>query len=122
SAAVSAGLVDGVAIVAERWHQANKALDKLQVQWEANPAAAQSTAGFDRQAAALAQAAPQQVLRHDGDVDQAFRQAARVVEATYAYPFLAHATLEPMNCTAWAKPDGSIEIWAPSQAPTAARA
>jgi isoquinoline 1-oxidoreductase beta subunit len=121
SAAISAGLVDGVAIVADRWHQANKALDMLQVQWEANPAAGQSTAGFDRQAAALAHASPQQILRQDGNVEQSFRQAAKVVEATYAYPFLAHATLEPMNCTAWAKPDGSIEIWAPSQAPTAAR-
>jgi isoquinoline 1-oxidoreductase beta subunit len=122
SAAITMGLVDGVAIVADRWHQANKALDMLQVQWEANPAAFQSTAGFDRQAAALAQAPPQQVLRHDGNVDQAFQRAAKVVEAAYAYPFLAHAPLEPMNCTAWAKPDGSIELWAPSQAPTAARA
>ena len=121
SAALSMGLVDGVAIVADRWHQANKALDMIQVQWEANPAAVQSTAGFDRQAAALALAPPQQVLRHDGNVDQAFQQAAKVVEASYSYPFLAHAPLEPMNCTAWAKPDGSIEIWAPSQAPTAAR-
>ncbi|HTT05246.1 MAG TPA: molybdopterin cofactor-binding domain-containing protein [Steroidobacteraceae bacterium] len=121
AAAISAGLVDGVAIVADRWHQANKALDMLQVRWESSPAAQQSTAGFDRQAAALAQAAPQQILRQDGNVDQSFRQAAKIVEAAYAYPFLAHATLEPMNCTAWAKPDGSIEIWAPSQAPTAAR-
>jgi isoquinoline 1-oxidoreductase beta subunit len=121
SAAISAGLVDGVAIVADRWHQANKALDMLQVRWESSPVNDQSTAGFARRAAALAHASPQQILRQDGNVDQSFRQAARVVEASYAYPFLAHATLEPMNCTAWAKPDGSIEIWAPSQAPTAAR-
>jgi isoquinoline 1-oxidoreductase beta subunit len=121
AAAISAGLVDGVAIVAERWHQANKALDQLQVQWEANPASSQSTAGFDRQAAAFVHEAPHEILRHDGDVNQAFNGAAKIVEASYAYPFLAHATLEPMNCTAWAKPDGSIEIWAPSQAPTAAR-
>lgn len=120
-AAVSAGLVDGVAIVADRWHQANKALNLLQVEWESNPAATQSTADFDRRAATLAGTSPQQILRHDGDVDRAFGSAAKVVEASYSYPFLAHATLEPMNCTAWAKSDGSLEIWAPSQAPTAAR-
>jgi isoquinoline 1-oxidoreductase subunit beta len=117
---MSAGLVDGVAIVAERWHQANRALQLLQVQWEPREVSQQATAVFDRQAAALVDEAPRQILRHDGDVIQAFDGAAKVVEASYAYPFLAHATLEPMNCTAWAKPDGTVEIWAPSQAPTAA--
>jgi isoquinoline 1-oxidoreductase subunit beta len=117
---MSAGLLDGVAIVAERWHQANRALELLQVQWEPRDVSQQATAVFDRQAAALAEEAPRQILRHDGDVNQAFDGAAKVVQGSYAYPFLAHATLEPMNCTAWAKADGSIEIWAPSQAPTAA--
>lgn len=118
--AMSGGLVDGVAIVAERWHQANRALDALQVKWEPRDVSRQATAVFDRQAAALADAAPRQILRQDGDVNQAFHEAAKVIEASYAYPFLSHATLEPMNCTAWAKRDGSLEIWAPSQAPTAA--
>lgn len=117
---MSAGLVDGVAIVADRWHQANRALELLQVKWESRDVAQQSTAVFDRQAAALVDEAPREILRRDGDVNRAFGGAARIVEASYAYPFLAHATLEPMNCTAWAKTDGSIEIWAPSQAPTAA--
>src|SRR6185437_3340060 len=117
---MSAGLVDGVAIVAERWYQANRALELLQVQWEQRDVSQQATAVFDRQAAALADKAPRRILRHDGNVDQAFDGAAKIVEASYAYPFLAHATLEPMNCTAWARPDGSLEIWAPSQAPTAA--
>jgi isoquinoline 1-oxidoreductase beta subunit len=117
---MSAGLVDGVAIVANRWYQANRALKLLQVQWEQREVSRQATAVFDRQAAALAHRAPRQILRRDGDVAQAFDGAAKIVEASYAYPFLAHATLEPMNCTAWAKPDGSVEIWAPSQAPTAA--
>ena len=118
--AMNAGLVDGVAIVADRWHQANRALEALRVQWEPRDVSQQATAVFDRQAAALVAAAPRQILRHDGDVNQAFGGAAKVIEASYAYPFLAHATLEPMNCTAWCKPDGTVEIWAPSQAPTAA--
>src|SRR6185437_16248161 len=115
------GLVDGVAIVADRWHQANKALDSLQVQWADNPAASQSSAGYEQQAAALAAQAPQQILRRDGDVEQAFHGAAKLLEASYTYPFLAHVPLEPMNCTAWAKPDGTLEIWSPTQSPGGAR-
>lgn len=118
---MSGGLVDGVAIVAERWHQANKALELLQVQWETPDVSRQSTAAFDRQSAEFARQAPQQILRHDGDVDRAFYGASKILEASYAYPFLAHATLEPMNCTASAKPDGTIEVWVPTQAPTLAR-
>ncbi len=111
------GLVDGVAIVADRWHQANKALERLQVRWADNPASAASSAGFERQAAAFAGQTPQQILRHDGDVDRGFYGAGKILEASYAYPFLAHVPLEPMNCTAWAKPDGSMEIWSPTQSP-----
>jgi isoquinoline 1-oxidoreductase subunit beta len=114
------GLVDGVAIVADRWHQANRALEKLRVEWEASDVSQQNSAAFDRQAAEFAGKPPQQMLRNDGDVSRAFDSAAKVVEASYAYPYLAHACLEPMNCTAWAKQDGSIEIWAPTQAPTIA--
>jgi isoquinoline 1-oxidoreductase beta subunit len=115
------GLVDGVAIVADRWYLANKALDRLQVQWAHNPASSQSSAGYEQQAAALFAQAPQQVLRRDGDVERAFRGAAKLIEARYSTPFLAHVPLEPMNCTAWAKPDGTIEIWSPTQAPGGAR-
>lgn len=122
AAVFSRGLVDGVAIVADRWHRANRALDSLQVQWEDNPAASQSTVGYERQAAAFAAQAPQQILRRDGDVERAFQGAARLLEASYAYPFLAHVPLEPMNCTAWAKADGSLEIWSPTQSPGGARA
>jgi isoquinoline 1-oxidoreductase beta subunit len=113
----SLGLVGGVAIVADRWHRANKALDQLQVQWSDNPSASQSTRGFEQQAAALAGKPPQHIKRRDGDPDKAFKGAAKVIQASYAYPFLAHAPLEPMNTTAWAKADGTIEIWSPSQTP-----
>jgi isoquinoline 1-oxidoreductase subunit beta len=115
------GLVDGVAIVADRWHQANKALQRLQVQWAESPAATQSTAAFERQSDEFARHAPQEVLREDGDVDKAFYGAAKVVEATYAYPFLAHVDMEPQNCTAYARPDGTVEVWAPTQDPGSAR-
>src|SRR6185437_15021448 len=115
------GLVDGVAIVADRWHQANKALDMLQVQWGDDPAASQSTSGFDQQAASLARQAPEKVIRRDGDVEQAFAAASKIVQASYSYPFLAHIPMEPMNCTAQVKSDGSVEIWAPTQNPGSGR-
>ena len=56
-----------------------------------------------------------------GDVSQAEASAKRVVEAIYSAPYLAHATMEPMNCTAQFK-DGRLEIWAPTQVPGQARA
>jgi len=121
AALANRGLVDGVAIVADRWHQANKALQQLQVQWEDSPAAAQSSAAFERQSAEFARQAPQQILRRDGEVDKAFYGAAKIVEATYSYPFLAHVDLEPQNSTAYARPDGTLEIWSPTQDPGSAR-
>ena len=114
------GLLGGVAIVADRWHQADKARKALKVVWDEGPTAAQSTAGFDAQAAALAQQPGSSVIRKDGDVEAALKGAAKVVEGAYAYPFLAHVPLEPQNCTAEVK-NGKIEIWAPSQNPDGGR-
>jgi len=111
-----AGLLGGVAIIARNWWAAQQARRQLQVTWNEGPTAAQSSEGFARRAAELATETPQRTLRDDGDCAAALAGAARVVSAEYHYPFLAHGTLEPMNCTAsWA--DGKMEIWAPSQSP-----
>jgi isoquinoline 1-oxidoreductase beta subunit len=114
------GLLDGVAIVGDSWWAANRARERLRVTWNEGPTAQQSSAGFAAQAATLATQPPQRTLRRDGDVDAALRSAAHVVEADYYYPFISHAPLEPMNCTAHFK-DGKLVIWAPSQTPQSGR-
>ena len=115
-----AGLMPGVAILAETWWHARSARRRLRVTWADHPTAQQSSAGFAAKAAELMAAAPQTVARKDGDVTAAFAGAAKVVEARYEYPFIAHAPLEPQNCTAHFA-DGKMEIWAPTQAPQGGR-
>ncbi|GIW53087.1 MAG: isoquinoline 1-oxidoreductase subunit beta [Gemmatimonadales bacterium] len=114
------GLLGGVAIVGETWWAAHQARQKLRVSWDEGPTAAQSSDWFTQKAAELFRQPPHRTLRRDGDVDAALRSAHKVVEAEYSYPFLAHAPLEPMNCTAWFR-DGELEIWAPTQTPERGR-
>ena len=115
-----AGLMPGVAVVADSWWHADKARRKLEVKWDEGRTAQQSSDGFARQAAALGAKATAHNLRNDGDVTVALKGAAKVVEAAYHYPFIAHAPLEPMNCTAHVQ-GNKVEIWAPTQNPEPGR-
>ncbi|MFZ5720466.1 MAG: molybdopterin cofactor-binding domain-containing protein [Pseudomonadota bacterium] len=117
---IGSGLVPGVAVVADNWWAAKKGRDKLNVKWADHPTSAQSSRGFHEQAKALGAAKGQKEARNDGDVEAALKGAAKTVEAAYYYPFLAHANLEPQNCTAEFK-DGKLEIWAPTQNPEPGR-
>jgi isoquinoline 1-oxidoreductase beta subunit len=105
---------NAVAVVADKWYQAKTALAALPIVWSEGAGATVDSAqiaallktGLDAKEAALGQT--------HGDVESALASSAKVVEAVYAAPFLAHATMEPMNCTAKFI-DGKVEIWVPSQ-------
>ncbi|MGK2927506.1 MAG: molybdopterin cofactor-binding domain-containing protein [Lysobacterales bacterium] len=112
------GLMPGVAIVGETWWQANQARKQLRVEWAASHT--DSTEDYGRQAAALKDQ-PGDTLRADGDVEEALGSATKVVEASYYYPFVSHANLEPQNCTALLHESGRLELWAPSQNPKGGR-
>ncbi len=114
------GCESGIAILAETWWHAQAARNKLQVKWDFGPNESQSSADQALKAAEMLKAAPQWNIRNDGDADAALKSAAKVVEATYSYPHISHATLEPQNCTAIYK-DGKVELWTNSQTPQGGR-
>ncbi len=114
----SRGLLSGVAIVAETWWAAHSARRQLQVDWDTTHA--DSSAGYDKEAAALA-GQEGETLRHDGNVEKAFDKASTIVAASYYYPFVSHANLEPQNCTAVLHDSGKLELWAPTQNPKSGR-
>jgi isoquinoline 1-oxidoreductase beta subunit len=113
-----AGLLPGVAIVATTWWEADRARRQLRVDWATDHS--DSSKEYERQAAALRDR-PGETLRADGDVEQALGAAAQIVEASYYYPFVSHANMEPQNCTALMHESGRLELWAPSQNPRGGR-
>ena len=108
----------GVAVLADSTWAAMQARKALKVEWDEGAAAQESSTSLREQFLKLADA-PGTVMRNDGDFEKAFASAAKKIEAVYEVPFLAHATMEPMNCTAHVR-DGKCEIWAPTQVPGAA--
>lgn len=99
----------GVAVLANDFWTAKKGRDALVIDWDDSSALKLGTQEILADYRRLA-ARPGTVARRDGDVDSAFRGAARVIEAEYSVPYLAHAAMEPLNCVAHVSEDG-CELW-----------
>jgi isoquinoline 1-oxidoreductase beta subunit len=106
-------LKDAVAVAADRYYRAKAALDQLAIEWEVGPAGATDSAQFRK---AYIEALDQKGAdaRHDGNVDAGMRTAAKVIEATYDVPIIAHAPMEPLNAIAHVQPD-RVDVWVGTQ-------
>lgn len=119
------GIVDvltfdnNVAVVGKSTWQVRKAKDALKIEWT-KTAAAESSSDHNRIFGELLAKPDATVRRKDGDVDAAFKGAAKVVTAEYQCPFLPHSPMEPMNFFAHVRPDG-VELVGPTQTPELAR-
>jgi isoquinoline 1-oxidoreductase beta subunit len=109
----------GIAVVAESFWSAQRGRAALAAKWHAGPLARLDSAMIEAQLRAAVRRHGT-AERNDGDIDRALADNARIVEALYETPYLAHACMEPMNCTAHVRKDG-CDIWAPTQAQTNAR-
>lgn len=109
-------LPNAIAVVADNFWQAKTARDQIQVKWDESTAIKKSSEDLLNEYAELAKT-PGTVAVNNGDVDSAFKQADKIIEANYTFPYLAHAAMEPMNCVVqihWdknsTKPIGA-ELW-----------
>ncbi len=107
-------IASGVAVLADNTWSAMQGRFKLKVRYDDGKWANLSSEQIFAEAEKLANS-PGAVAKHTGDADAAMKRPdVKVVAATYRGPYLAHATMEPMNATAWVH-DGIVEIWAPTQ-------
>jgi isoquinoline 1-oxidoreductase beta subunit len=107
-------LEDAVAVVADNWWRANRMLKLVPIEWEAGANGGASTESIREFVRFGLEDSGVPVARDEGNVETAFASAAKLIEAEYHAPFLNHAPLEPMNCTALVK-NGRVEVWAPTQ-------
>jgi len=113
-------LKDAVAVVADRTFRAQKALNALKIEWEVGPAGTTNSVQFRK---AYLDALDQKgaEARHDGNVDAAMATAAKMVEAPYDVPIIAHAPMEPLNAIAHVQAD-RVDVWVGTQNADAALA
>jgi len=103
-----------VAVVADTWWRAKSALDALPLVWDEGAGAGQSSTTIAEHLATGLTAKEAYAFRNEGDAPAAIQGAVKKVEAVYSTPFLAHATMEPMNCTVKISADRA-ECWVPTQ-------
>jgi isoquinoline 1-oxidoreductase beta subunit len=107
----------GVAVVAKTWWQARQAAASLPVQWRASPHAGLSSEAIFADFARLLDSESGHTYFESGS--RQVEGATRTLQAEYRAPFLAHATMEPVNCTAQFK-DGKLKLWTSTQVPSIA--
>jgi isoquinoline 1-oxidoreductase beta subunit len=105
---------ESVAVVADTYWHAKKAIDALPIRWDEGDSANVDSTSIAAHLKTGLEVANAYALRNEGDAAKAIGEAAKKVEAVYATPFLAHATMEPMNCTARVTKDRA-ECWVPTQ-------
>jgi isoquinoline 1-oxidoreductase beta subunit len=110
----------GVAVIAERWYQARTAVDAMPVEWQVPPQNAALNTANMRAALMATLDKPGKVRVNQGDCDKAFAGAAKIVEATYATPYLPRARMEPGNATVLVT-DERVDIWIGDQSPQETR-
>lgn len=110
----------GVAVIADSWWQAKQARDALTIKWKSGPNARLSNAAIYAGLKSAASGTGKEV-RKEGDSESGLRGASKRVDAVYELPMLAHATLEPQNCTVEFK-DGHCHVYAPTQVQQMAQA
>ena len=116
----AAGSAPGFAVVAKSTWHAKQAADKVKAQWAQRTEGAIDTKRIESELKEKLKSEKGFAFHEQGDAAKAESSAARMIEAQYKAPYLAHATMEPMNCTAQFKA-GALEIWAPTQVPGLAR-
>ncbi len=116
----AAGSTAGFAVVGKTTWHAKQAAQAVNVQWAQRAAGALDSARIAAELEAHTKTQEGTAFYTKGDTAKAEASANKMIEATYHAPYLAHATMEPMNCTAQVK-DGKVEIWAPTQVPGMAR-
>jgi isoquinoline 1-oxidoreductase beta subunit len=114
------GNVPGVAVIADSWWQAKQALASLTIEWTQSPHASLSSDGIMQQLRTAAGGDAGIPFRSYGDAQDVLNNSARTLDATYEAPYLAHATMEPMNTTVRVNPDNA-EVWTSTQVAGAAR-
>jgi isoquinoline 1-oxidoreductase beta subunit len=115
-----AGSAAGVAMVADSHWQAQQAVQAVEVEWSGPPQGTVDTRAIAKQLEESVRTGDGHAFHETGDAAEAQRTGARTIEAWYSAPYLAHATLEPMNATARVLGD-RVEIWAPTQVPQMCR-
>jgi isoquinoline 1-oxidoreductase beta subunit len=111
----------GIVVLADTWYQARQARDAVQIQWNAGPNASMTNESIVAGLRNALDTGEPKLPRNEGDADAALASAGRKLDAIYELPLLAHATLEPQNCTV--VPDGdSLHVYAPTQVQQAAQA